>query len=55
MDLGEAPETCNMEPTLVNGFDGMSGAHENIVWVRKESTYIYTLNNKVIIENTKTR
>jgi hypothetical protein len=56
LDLAtEVPDFCTMEPTLVNGYDGMSGAHDNIVWVRKESTYIYTLNNKLIIENTKTR
>lgn len=44
-----------LEPTLVNGYDGLAGAHDNIVWIRKDSQYAYTLNNKLIIEDTKSR
>jgi hypothetical protein len=33
----------------------MSGVHDNMIWIRKEQISIYTMNNKLIIENTKSR
>ena len=44
-----------LEPSLINGYDGLSGAHDNIVWCRKDNQYAYTLNNKLILEQTKSR
>jgi len=44
-----------LEQKLINGYDGYGGVHDNLVWnVEKGFTY-YTLNNKFIIEDTKTR
>jgi WD40 repeat protein len=34
----------------VNGYDGFSGVHENLIWNPYTGCIIYTLNNKVIIE-----
>lgn len=44
-----------MEPFIVNGYDGFSGVHDNLIWNPMSGSIIYTLNNKVIIEQTKTR
>jgi hypothetical protein len=52
---GEAKEDKYMNPVICNGFDGFGGAHDNLVWNAEEAWAAYTLNNKVIFENTKTR
>ncbi len=44
-----------MEPNIVNGYDGFSGVHDNLIWNPMAGNIIYTLNNKVIIEQTKSR
>jgi hypothetical protein len=41
--------------TLVNGYDGFGGVHDNLVWNAAEKWAAYTLNNKLIFEDTKTR
>jgi len=40
---------------MVNGYDGYGGVHDNLIWDAPNGFQYYTLNNKVIIENTKTR
>jgi hypothetical protein len=44
-----------LELKLVNGYDGFGGVHDNLVWSVQAGFTYFTLNNKVIIENTKTR
>lgn len=44
-----------VEPCIVNGFDGFSGTHSNLIWNWQQNSVVYTLNNKVIIEDMKTR
>ena len=44
-----------IDSTLVNGYDGFGGVHNNLVWNSTEKWAVYTLNNKLIFENTKTR
>lgn len=44
-----------IEPTIVNGYDGFGGVHDNLLWNANQGSIIYTLNNKVIKEDTKTR
>ena len=44
-----------IEPVLVNGYDGFSGTHDNLLWTPSTGMITYTLHNKVIIENTRTR
>lgn len=44
-----------MEPVLCNGFDGFGGVHDNIVWNSEDGWMAYTLNNKLIFEDMKTR
>lgn len=48
-------ESKVIEPFIVNGYDGLSGVHDNLIWNPIKCQIIYTLNNKVIIEQTKTR
>lgn len=40
---------------ICNGYDGFGGVHDNIVSSQDEGWYAYTLHNKVIYENTRTR
>ena len=50
------PSECRViESNIVNGYDGFGGVHENLLWNANQGTIVYTLNNKVIKENTKTR
>lgn len=44
-----------LESNIVNGYEGFGGVHSNLLWNVNQSTIIYTLNNKVIKEHTKTR
>ena len=51
---GESRQSI-LEQKLINGYDGFGGVHDNLIWnVERGFTY-FTLNNKLIIENTKTR
>ena len=52
--LGGTPEKV-AAPEIVNGYDGFGGVHDNLLWNPKSGMMIYTMNNKVIMENTKTR
>ena len=44
-----------MKPAVVSGYDGFGGVHDNIVWHQADGWMVYTLHNKVIFENVKTR
>jgi len=44
-----------LEQKLVNGYDGYGGVHDNILWNVTGGFTYFTLNNKLIFENTKTR
>jgi hypothetical protein len=44
-----------MEQKLISGYDGFGGAHDNLIWNVTGGLTFYTLNNKFIVENTKTR
>jgi hypothetical protein len=51
---GKASEKV-MKPSVVSGYDGFGGVHDNIVWHQADGWMAYTLHNKVIFENVKTR
>lgn len=51
----EVADGKTIEPTIVNGYDGFGGVHDNLLWNANQGSIIYTLNNKVIKEDTKTR
>lgn len=53
--LADPSEGRVIESNIVNGYDGFGGVHENLLWNANQGTIVYTLNNKVIKENTKTR
>lgn len=40
---------------LMNGYDGYGGVHDNMLWNAFQGFTYFTLNNKLIVENTKTR
>jgi hypothetical protein len=42
-------------PNIVNGYDGFGGAHDNLLWMPTQGKIFYTLNNKLIEEDTKVR
>ena len=44
-----------LEHKLINGYDGFGGVHDNLFWNVRDGLTYFTLNNKVIIEKTKTR
>lgn len=44
-----------LQHKLINGYDGFGGVHDNLHWNLKEGFTYFTLNNKLIIEETKTR
>ena len=37
-------------PTIINGYDGFSGVHDNLLWDHATGEIIYTLHNKIIVE-----
>ncbi len=45
----------SIEPVVVNGYDGFSGVHDNLLWTPSTGMITYTLFNKIIIESTKSR
>ena len=44
-----------MDQKLIIGYDGFGGVHDNLVWNVAAGFTYFTLHNKLIIENTKTR
>jgi hypothetical protein len=44
-----------MESHVLNGYDGFGGVHDNVVWCQVDGWMAYTLHNKVVFENVKTR
>lgn len=53
--IQENTNGTTIDPILVNGYDGFSGAHDNLVWLLKNQQIAYTMNNKIILEQTKAR
>lgn len=51
----ETAKKKQIEAKLVNGYDGFGGVHDNIVWNVAAGQTIFTLYNKLIVENTKNR
>ena len=44
-----------LEQKLINGYDGYGGVHDNLYWNITGGKTYFTLNNKLIIEDTKSR
>jgi len=44
-----------VDTSIINGYDGFGGVHDNLVWDSIKGWMAYTLHNKVIFENTKSR
>ena len=44
-----------IEPVTVNGYDGFSGVHDNLLWTPINGMMYYTLHNKFVCESTKNR
>lgn len=44
-----------LEQRLINGYDGFGGVHDNLFWNVRDGLTYFTLNNKLIIEKTKSR
>ena len=42
-----------LEQKLINGYDGFGGVHDNLHWNVTGGKQYFTLNNKVIMEETK--
>lgn len=40
---------------MINGYDGFGGVHDNLAWNSEEGWIVYSLNNKVVFETTKSR
>ena len=41
--------------SVMGGYDGFGGVHDNVVWCQLEGWMAYTLHNKLIFEDVKTR
>ena len=52
---GLESRSTTLEQKLISGYDGFGGVHDNILWNVSLGFTYFTLNNKLIIENTKTR
>ena len=48
-------DQSTLEQKIINGYDGFGGVHDNLVRNVAGGLTIFTLNNKLIVENTKTR
>ena len=54
--MGGGGEGKNHLPIkMINGYDGYGGVHDNMTWNAFQGFTYFTLNNKLIVENTKTR
>ena len=53
--VGVKSKDVALNPLILGGYDGFSGAHDNLKWILKDGQIIYTMNNKIVLENTKTR
>jgi hypothetical protein len=51
----EGTRSATLEQKLISGYDGFGGVHDNILWNVTAGFTYFTLNNKLIMENTKTR
>ena len=55
MNFGSHSKDQTLDAKLINGYDGYGGVHDNLIWNVTGGFTYFTLNNKLIIENTKTR
>ena len=55
MNFGSHAKDQILDAKLINGYDGYGGVHDNLIWNVTGGFTYFTLNNKLIIENTKTR
>ena len=53
--IGGEPAKNLLPLKLINGYDGYGGVHDNMQWNAYQGFTYFTLNNKLIVENTKTR
>jgi len=51
----EEPEIRQQESIVINGYDGFGGKNNNLIWNPNGGWIAYTLNNKLIHENCKSR
>ena len=49
------PKHTLIEQRLISGYDGFGGVHDNLHWSVTGGFQYFTLGNKLIVENTKTR
>lgn len=49
------PKHTLIEQRLISGYDGFGGVHDNLHWNVTGGFQYFTLGNKLILENTKTR
>lgn len=54
-EMGIKSKRDILEQKLVTGYDGYGGVHDNLMWNPQAGFTYFTLNNKFVIENTKTR
>jgi len=55
MNFGGHDRGQILDQKLINGYDGYGGVHDNLVWNAIGGFSYFTLKNKLILENTKTR
>jgi hypothetical protein len=53
--LLEEENSKYFEADIVNGYDGFGGVHDNLIWNSEAGWAAYTLHNKLIFEDTKSR
>lgn len=53
--IDSAADGKAIDPCLINGYDGFGGVHSNLLWNWQQNIVTYTLNNKVIVEDMRTR
>jgi hypothetical protein len=40
---------------VLGGYDGFGGTHDNLKWLIREASIVYTMNNKIVFEKTKNK
>ena len=55
MNFSGGDKHNTIDQKLVNGYDGFGGVHDNLLWNVTGGFTYFTLNNKLIVENTKSR
>lgn len=55
LTLDSKNKELELKPKILCGYDGFSGVHDNLKWILGDGQIIYTMNNKIVFENTNTR